>query len=381
MTQRLGLTLAIVPVLIANTAAAQGAEKQWQLGPQLFTIGSETVAHSQFARIVNVLLLTDSGVIVANGGSKELRFFDAGGRFVRHVGRDGVGPGEYRFLDRVFRLAGDSLGVYDFSLRRLTVLSPEGAFARTVILARPPGVTGMGGPTPVGGFADGSIAAFVAPPPTPGAGQERGAVHRLTATWSRHAASGAFISTLGQSPGGELFLELADGQVINWALPFQRRLRVAVSVDRVFAGDGSEPSVVSLHRDRVGSGSIPLTVGTLTVTPADVAANREAQLERAPNAQQRGQLETSFSKAPAPTTMPAFADLRVDSDGAVWVQEYPRPRAATVRWRVYSSTSVQIASIVLPSSFGITDIRGDRVAGIWRDENDVETVRVYRIRR
>jgi hypothetical protein len=144
MTQRLGLTLAIVPVLIANTAAAQGAEKQWQLGPQLFTIGSETVAHSQFARIVNVLLLTDSGVIVANGGSKELRFFDAGGRFVRHVGRDGAGPGEYRFLDRVFRLAGDSLGVYDFSLRRLTVLSPEGAFARTVIGCHRHGRTNSG---------------------------------------------------------------------------------------------------------------------------------------------------------------------------------------------------------------------------------------------
>lgn len=365
----------------AQRTLAQDAGRQWQLGRQLFSVGSETDANSQFARVVNVLLLPDSGLVVANGGSLELRFFDATGRFVRQSGREGSGPGEYRFLDRVFRLAGDSLGVYDGGPRRLTVLSPTGVFARTVTLARPSGVTGVGGPTPVGGFADGTVASFVAPAPVPGPGQERGALHRLTATWFRHGANGELISTLGQSPGGERFLELSDGMVINWAVPFQRVLRMAVSADRVFAGDGTESSVVALHRDRIGSGTIRLDPGTLTLTTAEVAAYRQEQLDRAPSPAYRTRLETSFSKTTAPTSMPALADLRVDADGNVWVQEYRRPGAATIRWRVVTPGGAPIASIDVPSRFAITDIRGDRIAGIWIDENDVETVRAYQLRR
>jgi len=365
----------------AQRTLAQDAGRRWQLGRLLVNVGSETDANSQFVRIVNVLLLPDSGIVVANGGSTQLRFFDATGRFVRQSGREGAGPGEYRFLDRVFRLAGDSLGVYDWSLRRLTVLGPAGVFARTVTLARPSGVTGVGGPTPVGGFADGTFASFVAPPVTPGPGQERGALHRLTATWFRHGADGEFMSALGESPGGEVFLEFSDGMVVNWAPPFQRLLRVAVSGDRVFAGDGTVPSVVALHRDRIGSGTVQLNPGSLTLTPVDVAAYRKEQLDRAPTPLRRRQLETSFSKTPAPTSMPAFEALRVDSDGAVWVQEYRRPGATTIRWRIVAPGGAPIASIDVPSRFAITDIRGDRVTGIWLDENDVETVRVYQLRR
>src|SRR6186997_3509246 len=206
----------------AGSLGAQATGRQWQLGPRVFSIGSETDVNAQFSRIVNCLLLPDSGVAVVNGGSMQVRFFDSVGRFVRHVGREGGGPGEYRFFDRAFRLAGDSLGIYDGSLRRVTVLSPTGEFARTVTLARPSGVTGMGGPTPVGGFADGSIVSYAAPSIVPGAGQERRAVHRRIATFFRHAATGEFILTLGESPGGEQFLELTDGMVVNWAIPFQR---------------------------------------------------------------------------------------------------------------------------------------------------------------
>jgi len=378
---RLCLILVIAPFLVAQSGTAQGPERQWQLGRPLFTIGSETDAHSQFARIVNVLLLPDSGVVVANGGSKELRFFDAGGRFVRQVGREGAGPGEYRFISRVFRLAGDSLGVYEGLGRRLTVLSPTGVFARTVTLAQPSGATGMGGPTPVGGFADGTFASFVNPPPTPRPGQERGALHRLSARWFRHGANGGLIATLGQSPGGEVFLEMADGIVTNWAPPFQRVLRVAVSADRLFAGDGTEPNVIALHRDGAGSTAIRLNTGSLILTTAEVVAHRQEQLDRAPSPAYRTQLETSFSKTPTPTSMPAFAELRVDSDGAVWVQEYRRPGATTIRWHVMHPQGTTIATVDVPASFAITDIRGGRVAGIWLDENDVETVRAYQLRR
>jgi hypothetical protein len=126
--------------------------------------------------------------------------------------------------------------------------------------------------------------------------------------------------------------------------------------------------------------SIPVRSSqSLNLTSSDIAAYRQQQLDRAPNAQQRTQLEKSHTKTPSPTTMPAFANLRVDSDGALWIQEYPRPGAASVRWRIVSGNA--IATLDVPMTFTITEIRGDRVAGIWRDENDVETVRVYQLQR
>jgi hypothetical protein len=367
----------VVLALATSLAEAQVSGATWKLGPQLLSIGSESDTNSQFAGIVHVMLMLDSGVVVANGGSKELRFFDKAGRFLRRSGREGSGPGEYRELGKVFRYQGDSIGIYDGWNRRLSVVSANGTFGRAVNIARPPGATGS--PTPVGSFDNADFVTFVATPPTPGVGQEKGAFHRITATWFRHSASGAYVATLGRSPAGELFLELADGMVVNWAPPFQRVHRFAVSRDRVFAGDGTDANVVVLPRDGAVSTIRVRSAQSLDLTPSDIAAFRQQQLDRAPNTQQRGQLEKSFAKTPSPTTMPAFANLRVDSDGAVWIQEYPRPGTTTNRWQIVSGNVSAILEV--PAAFTITEIRGDRVAGIWRDENDVETVRVFRIRR
>jgi hypothetical protein len=357
---------------------AQVTGASWRLGSPL-SIGSETDPRTRFSRIATVLLLRNFEVVVANGDSKELRFFDAHGKFVRQSGREGAGPGEYRELERVFRAAGDSLGIYDGWTRRLSVLTPSGVFTRGITLARPPDATGH--PIPVGTFRDGTFASFIAMPPIPGAGQGRGAIHRVTATWFRHSASGEFIATLGKSPAGEHFLELSEGMVVNWAVPFQRMLRLAVATDRVFAGDGSEASVVVLQRDGVKATSIHPVTDNLNLTPSDVAAYRQEQLDRAPSPHHRTQLERSFSKTPAPATMPAFGALRVDDMGALWIQEYRRPGADSVRWRVVSVGGAAVATLEVPANFEITDIRGDRVAGIWRDESDVETVRVFQLRR
>lgn len=373
------ILIAATGSVLATANAFGQAPAQWQLGQQLIAIGSEAPGPTQFSRIVTVLLLPDSGVVVANGDSKELRFFDARGRAVRSSGRDGAGPGEFRDLGKVFRISGDSICIHDVLLRRLSVFSPSGVFARSLTLERPPGATGV--PTPVGGFADGSFASFTVLTPKPGPGQERGALYRLTAFWYQHDDSGRFRAALGQSPGGEHFLEFADGMVVQWRPPFQRVLRYAVGADRVIAGDGLEPTFVSLRTNPLSSQPISVTVRNLGLTPADVARFREEQLDRAPTPQQRTQLETSYSKTPTPTTMPAFEALRADAHGNVWMQEYRRPGATTVRWQVINALGALVATLEVPTQFLVTDIDSDRVAGIWLDENDLETIRVYQLRR
>jgi hypothetical protein len=73
--------------------------------------------------------LSDGRVVVANGMSSELRYFDPAGRFLGSVGRRGDGPGEFQVFRRVLLLSPDTLLVYDSGLRRLTKLAPDGSVA------------------------------------------------------------------------------------------------------------------------------------------------------------------------------------------------------------------------------------------------------------
>ncbi|MEP6833917.1 MAG: hypothetical protein ABJB74_11005 [Gemmatimonas sp.] len=58
--------------------------------------------------------------------------YDANGKFRRTLGRSGSGPGEYRTAYPIKFAARDSLYVFDLSVRRLTVLAPDGKYVRTV---------------------------------------------------------------------------------------------------------------------------------------------------------------------------------------------------------------------------------------------------------
>ncbi len=59
------------------------------------------------------------------GAAKAIWVFDRDGAFVRTVGQEGEGPGEYRGIGRIEVLPGDTLWIYDRVLRRRTTLSPN----------------------------------------------------------------------------------------------------------------------------------------------------------------------------------------------------------------------------------------------------------------
>ena len=59
--------------------------------------------------------------------------FDSAGRFVRRVGRQGSGPGEYLGIMRIVSGPGDSLWVVDGADRRVTILTPALEYARSFV--------------------------------------------------------------------------------------------------------------------------------------------------------------------------------------------------------------------------------------------------------
>lgn len=136
------LPLALAATLLA--ACGEGASLPWEriasgeaASPAIWAVSTEPTleigvlsgdeAH-QLHRVTSVARLPDGGVAVANGGSGEIRMFDARGGFVRSSGKHGDGPGEWRGPDRVRVLGADTLLVVDGSLRREGFVDLEGVY-------------------------------------------------------------------------------------------------------------------------------------------------------------------------------------------------------------------------------------------------------------
>jgi len=112
-------------VRIATSASPQWPEGGgWSLAEAILDIGAagNDPDHELF-RVLGAVRLPGGGVVVANSGSGELRFFAADGTLVRRVGRKGEGPGEFTRIEDSDRSA---------AIRRSpgTGASPGSAFSR-----------------------------------------------------------------------------------------------------------------------------------------------------------------------------------------------------------------------------------------------------------
>ena len=73
----------------------------------------------------------------------QVLLFDSTGAFVKAVGREGDGPGEYRMVSSVVIAAGDTLHLFDGGTLRHTVLSPDFDVVRTSTMEVRPGYDGV----------------------------------------------------------------------------------------------------------------------------------------------------------------------------------------------------------------------------------------------
>jgi len=86
-------------------------------------IGNEADGpHAIFSGPVFPALLSDGGIVVANGDSQELRFFSASGEWIRSVGRAGSGPGEFTSLGWLQVGTADSIRTYDWGQLRVQAI-------------------------------------------------------------------------------------------------------------------------------------------------------------------------------------------------------------------------------------------------------------------
>ncbi len=88
--------------IVENTTPQWQEGERWRLSPEpVVDIGGGDREEDQLFRVVGALRLSDDRIVVANGGTNEIRFYGPGGAFLSASGGEGEGPGEFRRLSAV----------------------------------------------------------------------------------------------------------------------------------------------------------------------------------------------------------------------------------------------------------------------------------------
>ena len=367
--------------IVENTAPAWNEETSWRLSETpVVTIGVvEGDAAYELFRSRGAARLTDGRIVIATGGTHELRFYTLSGEHLRNVGGEGSGPGEFQLLTMMRRFIGDSLMTYDLSLQRISVFDSEGMHIRDVNLA----TEGRLLPTIAGRFSDGSyLGQLTKPLMGPNTPELTPGMIRDSVTALRVGATGATFDTIGTFPSRMMQVERISLAGNTVALPFS----IHFSPEAILAidGDGMIVGTSEVYEVRFYSvdGSLRRIVRKqyvpLPVTQADVDAAVAHEIETAPRNLPDEALDL-LDKMRAPTSMPAYRSFLTDAEGNLWVEEYRRVGDEIPRWSVFDLEGRWLGLVTGPERLRVMDIGADYVLGIATDDMDVEQARMYRL--
>lgn len=287
----------------------------------------------QLNQVRSVARLSDGRILVVDGGSKQLRLYGADGRHLRSAGREGGGPGEFTYLQWAAPGPGDSLLAWDAQSRRLSVFAPDGSFVRAVT---PPGLDRMF-PHAAGALGDGSL--LVSSGIDLGAEAE-GEV-RDTVTYHRLNADGRSLGSLGPFPGWETFIFTSGPNLLKESVPFGRNVVVRPAGGEVLVAQSDRYEARFLAPDGTLRRIVRRAHDPVRVTEADRDAHFDGEEARSGGFPPSEAAEFQRLRArrrevlPRRETFPAFNDALADTEGNLWVEQYPRPGEAQPRWDVF----------------------------------------------
>jgi hypothetical protein len=339
----------------------------------------------QLDNVRNAARLRDGSIAIADGGSRQVRIYDADGRHLRSFGGRGGGPGEFETLFLVRPSRGDSIAAWDSRQRRLTVFDPEGAVGRVLTVE---GVPGWLVPA-LGWFDDGSL--VVSPGMTPQALMEaESGLRREIRTYLRVDPEGG-IDTLAIGPGRDEVVYHEGTSFGTREVLFGRDAYAALRGDELVTGESGHFAIAHLGPDGITRRMTRLIGKPRPVSDAELDEARErvreARRESARRmAEQFGRpVEEDRSPVQHRDAYPFFDALELDTGGNLWVR-VPAPGGAggatmPRTWQVFDADGAWLGAVETPAGLRVTDIGDGHVLGVVRDDFDVEYVRMYRLER
>ena len=361
-------------VRIVETSIANAELPQWTIDsvPRV-TIGVLDGDEAYQLDGVTGAVLHGDRIMIANGGSRELRVFDLEGKHIATGGRQGGGPGEFENIDWLGRFYGDSVIVYDRRNLRFSIFDLDAKLVRSFVAAE--GFFGI-----AGRFADGG---FLIPPSVSFSSSDtpRNGLVRDSSRIIRVLASGSEADTLMVLIGTEIILHHTPARMSARLAPFGRVTRVAVG-DTVFHTVTSDTyEIRTWNRDGRLLRVLRRSIDPAAVSGDDIDRLEAEELENAQSDDQRRELERTLAEMPYPDRMPALGRLHVDDDGYLWVQDYSPWDEEPTEWTIFDEEGLAVGRTRLPARFTIHSIGSDVVLGTREGDLDVEQVVVLGLER
>jgi hypothetical protein len=371
------LSALVVTAMALGTAQLSGQEvAEWSISadPVLQVGVVEGPPEYMFSSIRDIRPLADGRIVVADREEATLRVYDERGTFLRAIGSQGEGPGEFRGISGISVRSPDTIQVWDASLARMTVVRADGSVVGTERFD--PGQPGGPGGGVIDGFAgvfrDGDVVLSwtIA---GPGEGED---VLPDRTVFGRFSPAGSLRHLLGEGEGLHRFRRQPD--------PFSPFPHAVVVADSVYFTNGVDGRIAVLDPDRGG------VVRTLEVPVRPEPAERAWRALR--EVLREDGRESVLERMPPPQLQhtPALAGMLADGADRIWVKVYDptsdsvyldRPPGPGGEWWVLSPEGRHVASVAMPDHVTPVWIEGDRLLAIARGPFDVERAVIHTISR
>jgi len=362
----------------ASLASPTGALAQagWRLSENpTVVIGSiDGAAPTVFHDIRGAVAATDRLIVVADGGSRELRVFSWTGEFITAFGRDGDGPREFRGIAWIDMCGGVAIVAYDYARRRITKWSTTGELLDDFNVQGttddlPPYSVDCG---PTGTFAVVGWPDVASLPVGVG-------LYRPDVSIGITDAFGQLDRVLGVFPGTERYRSSSNDR----PHPLGKSTIARMGEDDVYVGTADSFAIQIVNPDG-GRRSFGRDYPIIPMTNRMREQWVETYIRRWP-AERRPALRKGLLDSDAfPSSLPAYSGFQLDHLGFVWVSPYDVPGRRVmdrIDWDVFDPDGVFVASVTIPRDFRPTEIGVDYLLGVNTDTLDVQRVHMYSLSR
>ena len=304
--------------VVENPAPPAGSRLEWRIGPEpSVSIGRREGEDPYLLhRAMDATILADGRIVVANGGSGELRFFDSTGSHLASRGGQGEGPGEFLQLRSLEPWPGDSIVAWFGPRANISVFDSGGNYGRTIEIN------------------DGSQPWLWRPAST----SVRGSILTVllleyadTLVMELRDGEGGLRTSLGTHPSWEPSVLVDEGteREMQHVPTFSREPVWGVWGDLVAIGVTSRYEIKAYGADGSLARIVRREHSPRVPTPEDVEAYIESDVlpdypDATPSEQEDHRRD--YRSVPVAEHFPAFTSIMIDKLDHLWIREYDLPR-------------------------------------------------------
>lgn len=322
--------------------------------------------------------LADGSVVVSDRTHLRIQRFGPDGRHLWSWGRDGEGPGEFKYVQLAAGCASmERIVVYDIWTDRVSVFSGEGELLDDYRFLYNGVPLRRFGCAPDGrlGFLGSSVG-------TGDEGAEPGdLIRELLSLGSAELGDTVAAMLRDGIPSSEIRY-LGPGNAMPGSI-WSHDVVFATTDQGVWLGTSEDYELELIDSTGETIRRIRWEGPDLSVTQADIDRYRdtlEASYRRSGSADWRARFARrwEWESEIVPDVFPAYQALMMGGDGVLWVQDYTRPGDRD-EWFGFDPDGTWTRTLVLPPRTGLLDVGPDWALVQTRDDLDVQRVAMHSV--